>query len=316
MAPEYFARFMCLCAAGIGMLLAGGINCALRSNHGLYRILTCLAVVACAATGVYSLTGNLGLTAQAAGLMAAAMVVCLLAGSARLAAAATAAARLARRPQVRWGLLAAAGFAVVVGSVAAYEAADDAALDDQLRDLDAATLPRVPAPARATTDRGTPVLLQESAQPREQDELASAETRFFQHNPLRDRVIRQHPGDDRTNCHGWVFTGGRYWVGGDQVELILTENGYRPVSDPRPSDLIVYQNTAGVAHTAVVRYVTEGMPVLIEGKWGASGVYLHAVNESCYGTAYTFYRSHRPGHLLAGVGGPAVNRNTSASADG
>src|SRR5439155_11192344 len=96
------------------------------------------AAVACVSAGVFLLTDNPGLTARAAGLVAAAMLVCLLTGSARVVSAATAAARLARRPRVRWGLLTAAGFATVIGSAVAFEVADNAAIDQQMQALDAA----------------------------------------------------------------------------------------------------------------------------------------------------------------------------------
>jgi hypothetical protein len=59
-----------------------------------------------------------------------------------------------------------------------------------------------------------------------------------------------------------------------------------------------------------VRYVTEGQPILVEGKWGALGVLLHPVEKSMYGSEYTFYRSGRAGHLLVGVGGRAPTSET------
>jgi hypothetical protein len=61
-----------------------------------------------------------------------------------------------------------------------------------------------------------------------------------------------------------------------------------------------------IAHTAVVRYVTEGQPVIVEGKWGPFGVFLHAADRSIYGTDYTFHRSPRHGHILAGLARPAT----------
>jgi hypothetical protein len=36
------------------------------------------------------------------------------------------------------------------------------------------------------------------------------------------------------------------------------------------------------------------------------GVFLHPADKCIYGNDYTFYRSPRSGHLLAGLGGPAV----------
>ena len=41
-------------------------------------------------------------------------------------------------------------------------------------------------------------------------------------------IARAKP-DATHNCHGWLFTGGRYWVAGDQVEDILADNGYAQV---------------------------------------------------------------------------------------
>jgi hypothetical protein len=88
------------------------------------------------------------------------------------------------------------------------------------------------------------------------------------------------------------------------VEPFLADNRYAPVTDPRPGDLAVYRQNGAVTHTAVVRYVTPGMPVLVEGKWGATAVYLHPVDASLYGTAFTYYRADRPTHVLAGLDVP------------
>src|SRR5207245_249118 len=98
-----------------------------------------------------------------------------------------------------------------------------------------------------------------------------------------------------SNCHGWVFTGGRFIVPGSQVDLVLKENGYQEVHEPHPGDVAVYRQGSAVLHTALVRYVTEGQPVLVEGKWGSLGVFLHPADKSPYGPDYTFYRSARHG---------------------
>ena len=54
-------------------------------------------------------------------------------------------------------------------------------------------------------------------------------------------------------------------------------------------------------HTAVVRYVADGQPAMVEGKWGWMGVFQHTASDSRWGQHFTFYRSPRPGHLLAGL---------------
>jgi hypothetical protein len=96
-----------------------------------------------------------------------------------------------------------------------------------------------------------------------------------------------------------VFANGRYGINGTEVDTILTDNGYQPVTAPRPGDLAIYRHPDGKpSHTALVRYVSEDQPVLVEGKWGWMGVYLHAVDQSIYGTEFRYYRSPRAGHLL------------------
>src|SRR5205807_1160464 len=80
------------------------------------------------------------------------------------------------------------------------------------------------------------------------------------------------PPDATSNCHGWVFTGGRYWVKGGAVEDILRDNGYRTVEDPRPGDLVVYRDDQGaVSHTGVVSSVGADGLVLVESKWSWLG---------------------------------------------
>ena len=139
------------------------------------------------------------------------------------------------------------------------------------------------------------------------------EERFLQNSQLSYQVMRQGGADDHSNCHGWVFTGGRYLLSGDDVDLILKENKYLEQHEPRPGDLVVYRSSGVVLHTAIVQYVTEGQPVLVQGKWGNLGVYLHPVEKSPYGSEFTYYRSIRTGHLLAGTGGTAPTSDSSSA---
>ena len=75
----------------------------------------------------------------------------------------------------------------------------------------------------------------------------------------------------------------------------------KPVKEPAVGDLVAYRSGDGIAHLGVVRYVSANRPPLVEGKWGASGVFLHQVDRSIYGREYAYLRSPRPGHLLAGI---------------
>jgi hypothetical protein len=62
-----------------------------------------------------------------------------------------------------------------------------------------------------------------------------------------------------------------------------------------------------VVHTAVVRYVTPGLPVLVEGKWGAAAVRVSAASDSGELDDITYYRTDRPAHVLAGIGSLPAN---------
>jgi hypothetical protein len=202
---------------------------------------------------------------------------------------------------------------MTVGAVVQFQAAEQKALDESTAQLElvhgrSAT---VPSATRAATDQGTAIVLKEPL-PSEPVDLNAAEELLLKQNRLERQVIPLEAPNSASNCHGWIFTGGRYYLGSDDVELILRENSYREVRNPQPGDLVVYRNVNGIAHTGRVEYVTPGKPVLAVSKWGNLGVFLHPVDKTTYGTDYTYYRteratdpSNRGGtHLLAGLGGP------------
>lgn len=273
-------------AAGTGLLLGGVANLVLGRARPWTRMAA--AAVACvgAAAGAWAAAGSVGMAAAAGGVAAVGLALAT-----------------PRRPGTRWAAAGATGLVLAVGAVAWHEAGEEAALDRAQADLAAATErpPTRPAPVPVFTDRGTRVGAWQATHPRPRAELAALEVRPAGTPAVTLPAIRSQPADDRSNCHGWVFTGGRYWVSETDVEVILAENGYRAVPDPRPGDLVIYRADGAVTHTAVVRYVAPGMPVLVEGKWGRGPVYLHAADESGYGTDFTYYRADRTGHLLAGL---------------
>ena len=77
---------------------------------------------------------------------------------------------------------------------------------------------------------------------------------------------------------------------------------------------MVYRRGRSFAHVGIVRYRTAGLPVMVEGKWGFGGVYLHPVERAVYGTAFGYCRSPRRGQLLNGLGtaGSASARKSDA----
>lgn len=102
------------------------------------------------------------------------------------------------------------------------------------------------------------------------------------------------------NCHGWVFTAGKYYLECDDVERILEDNGYEFCQSPLPGDLIVYRNpSGGISHTGLVQTVYLGGMVVIDSKWGLGGRFIHGPEQQPYGNRYGYYRSARQGHTLA-----------------
>ncbi|HVX10706.1 MAG TPA: hypothetical protein VHC22_05960 [Pirellulales bacterium] len=112
-------------------------------------------------------------------------------------------------------------------------------------------------------------------------------------------VICQAPGDAQSNCHGWVFAGGRYIVRETAVEQILSDNGYLRVDRPQANDVIVYRSEVDgkVMHTGVVKFVDQDQ-VLIESKWGLWGRYLHAPQHQPYSKRFAYFHSPRTGNRL------------------
>lgn len=298
---SYHQMLLAFCA-GSGFALIGAVNALLRRSSPILRVAISLSVISGMA-GVALAAGERSDAGVVLTLLGSVYVAFLLFGSVRLAGALSAAASVLRNPVVRWSLLGVLGLA---GAIAFIVISDDEYfrdVDRQMAELEAASEAppsEVPA-AHAVTDFGRDVAIREVVAPRDDAMLRSIEDAIFSRPDLRDQVIRSQSSSDRTNCHGWVFTGGRYWVTGGEVDRILNENGYQPVTDPRPGDLVVYRNGANVAHSALVRYVSPGLPVMVEGKWGCSGVYLHPVDKSIYGTDHRYYRSSRSGHILVGL---------------
>jgi hypothetical protein len=147
------------------------------------------------------------------------------------------------------------------------------------------------------TDLGTaiPILINPVALPEQHE----PEKLFFQQMGMERQTIGLAEADSSYSCHAWVFTDSRCHLGPESVDLILRENGYRLVRQPRVGDLIVYRDGRdAIVHTGVVRVVGVTGIVLVESKWGGWGRYMHRPDNACYGTGYRYYRSDRPGHFL------------------
>jgi hypothetical protein len=156
------------------------------------------------------------------------------------------------------------------------------------------------------TDRHSPIRLYRPESPRPIEELRPLEFDVLAAQRRQGRVLRRQEADDHTNCFGWIFTEGRYWMDNDQVEQILSENDYWRTPTVKTGDLAVYRDAEHqIHHVAVVRAVCDDGTVLVEGKWGWMGVYLHRLTDSLYGQDVNLYRSERRGHAIrVGSAGP------------
>lgn len=312
MSVAHFEYFFVLTTAGLGLLLAGGLNLALGGKGrrtGLRALTTgvvCVVVLAGSTT-----VARAELAVRSAAVLVPLLLLVFLAGSDGFTRQLASLITFLRKPTVRWALTAMGGLAVLVGSGVAFELADEAALEQTMKDLDLSggRSPTRPVEnVHAMTDRGTPIILKEPTAVRNLNDLKVAEERILRDNQRANCVIRRENPTDLSNCHGWVFTAGKFLLSPDDVALILKDNGYHEIHDSQPGDLVVYRHDGAITHTAVVRYVTAGHPVVVEGKWGTMSVFQHYADESCYGSNYTFYRSARHGHTLVGLGGsPAAH---------
>jgi hypothetical protein len=304
MYPDALLQLICLFTVGVSLLLAGAVNALLRSAHTLTRVVIALIPVTAALFACWSFTNSIGLVVQTGLVLALVLIPSLAFGSERILAYGTWVLQSLRRPAVRWCLVSVAGLMIALGALVAYDRQDEGQIDAQMREiseLESAPPLKTASRGRAVTDRGNRVILQEPSDPLSTAELNNRERRVLKSTLDQSQVIRHESASEHTNCHGWVFSGGRYWIGGTEVESILNENEYKIVENPKPGDLVIYRDAAGVSHSGIVRYVTEGLPVMVEGKWGVTSVYLHAVDQSCYGMNFSYYRSPRNGHLLAGL---------------
>jgi hypothetical protein len=272
-----------------------------------------------AAAAVVVMSGMLALLAAdflplVAGCGAAVAAVGVLVGSPAVRRAMGACVRPLGRPRVLGGAAVLAAFGVWGFEAWQFDTSTERQMDEGLAGLTYSSPVDTHLAATALSDRGNRIDLHSPTEPLSAGELAELEKTAPAITNYSGKVIRRGSPNDDSNCHGWVFTGGRFNLGGRFVDTILSDNGYKAVSAPAAGDLCVYRGSRGeVTHTGVVRGVLDDGMVLIESKWGRMGVYLHPAGETCYGGKYAYHRTSRGGHLLSGM--ESVSDATHATAD-
>jgi hypothetical protein len=217
-----------------------------------------------------------------------------------------------RRPAIAGGSLLVVGpMLALLWSHAATSPPDYWEAPKEFLDDDISAIQKTPIEHHSVrTDAGRLLEVKAPVRAASVEEIAAANSR-----KTADTISTNGAGVDY-NCHGWVFAGGRYWIGGKQVQTILDDNGYFPVDCPEAGDIIVYRNRNNdILHTGLVR-VADEWGILIESKWGSRGRYVHTPENQGYSLEYTFYRSARGGHLLSGINSSPEQAVSTATSPG
>ncbi len=112
-------------------------------------------------------------------------------------------------------------------------------------------------------------------------------------------VIQRDEPDMRSNCHGWVFTRGRFLLSGECVEQVLEDNGYEVVTSPHAGDVVIYRNGHVIVHTGLVTGILSDGSVIVESKWSVGARFLHGPGDQPYSQKFAYYRTSRQSHSLA-----------------
>jgi hypothetical protein len=213
-----------------------------------------------------------------------------------------AAAATLRSPRGRWIAVGMVGASLLVFGVTSIDESGNFEDVQTLARLENLPKPATRVVAYAHSDCGSAIPLRIAAEDRSPDRLQEFEHNLLQDHHWTDHVIRKLPATDDCNCHGWVFAGGHYWLEADDVECLLSENGYQSVTAPQIGDLVIYRNDAdAISHSGIVRAVLQDGVPIVESKWCWMGVFLHQVGDTDYGSNFTYYRTDRGSHLMAGL---------------
>ncbi len=148
------------------------------------------------------------------------------------------------------------------------------------------------------TDSGRPIKLYRFATDDSEfsEYAATSENRF---GVYCNAVIPREAADKNANCHGWVFTGGKFLLRGDQIDMILQDNQYEQIMEPLPGDIVIYRDElGGIRHTGLVQAVLMDGTIITESKWGIDSRFLHRPEDQPYSKGFCYYRTSRPGHQI------------------
>src|SRR5262245_55916947 len=135
MLNDHFTWFLPLACAGLGLCLIGAVNLLLPPARLRVRLLATIAIFA-ATLAAAAVIDQPGVTSDTARYLALGLLPCLLLSSRRVVGRASAVVASVQRPAIRFGLVTAAGIAMVVASVVVFERADREVVDSYQAELD------------------------------------------------------------------------------------------------------------------------------------------------------------------------------------
>ena len=293
---SHYEQFFTLFTISVGLLLLGCGN-ALLGGGNRWRTLAVVSIASLVCVGLANmLIEQLVPWFTGVGFACVVLVYCSSLKQVR---------SLVANRSLRWSCVAVGGLGLLAVSCWQYDAQSNANNNEAYREFQRqfSQPPSVEdSTVQATTDIGTPLHLKKAIEERTLTENVQAEQHYLSTMPQKEYVIRRQPATDASNCHGWVFTGGRNSLGKEDVERILSENLYAVTTTAQVHDLVIYRNAEQhISHTAIICAVLDEGVVLVEGKWGRLGVYIHDVHGSCYGDNFHYYHSPRAGHIVHGL---------------
>jgi hypothetical protein len=287
-------------ACGLGLAAAGLLNSLLPRRRSGARSFTVFFAALIAI--VVAALGSLAALAVVIGALTALTIAIRAARSRSVGRAKAAAAVMLNSPRVRWVAVGLIGASLLIFGVTSIDQSDHFDDVQTLAHLEMLPKPATRAVAYAHSDCGSAIPLRIATEDRPPERLQEFESNLLKDHHWTDHVIRKLPPTDDCNCHGWVFAGGHYWLEAEDVECILSENGYQAFTTPQIGDLVIYRNDDGaISHSGIVRAVLQDGVPIVESKWCWMGVFLHQVGDTDYGSNFIYYRTDRGSHLMAGL---------------
>ena len=124
------------------------------------------------------------------------------------------------------------------------------------------------------------------------NKIPAYHARFSREYP--ENILRRQPTASY-NCFGLVFACRRACVMDDSVNVILRDDGYRPLGRgelPVAGDIVIYYEDGRPEHVGVVIELRElgnlKIPIVIS-KWGPGPEYIHNVMRTPYGLDYKYW---------------------------